>query len=165
MVVVMFAWQKLTDARGRKRTPCSIRKACISSGYAREFLVRPDETGRFWSSAWFVGLIYAILMMIFGEFTGVLLGIDISMDILSVPGQVQFWFYAISFGGAMGVINKFYGWRNPTATLRALTRAGLCASCGYKIDDIEPDADGCTVCPECGGAWRLRSKDGTAAQD
>jgi len=31
----------------------------------------------------------------------------------------------------------------------------LCASCGYGLHDavIEPDA--CTICPECGAAWRL----------
>lgn len=155
MVVVMFAWQKLTDARGRKWSPCSIRQACITSGQARVVLVRENETGRFWSSAWFMGLLYAILMMFFGELTGVLFGIDISMSILSVPGQVQFWGYAISFGGAMGLINKFYGWRNASAAVQAMSRAGLCASCGYRIDEIEPEADGCTVCPECGGAWRV----------
>lgn len=156
MVVVMFAWQKLVDARGRKWSPCSIRQACIASGYSREFLVRDDETGRFWSNALILGLVYAILMMLFGELTGVLFGIDISMDFLSLPGQVQFWGYAISFGGAIGLINKFYGWRDASAAVQAMSRAGLCASCGYRIDEIEPEDDGCTVCPECGAAWRLQ---------
>ena len=30
-----------------------------------------------------------------------------------------------------------------------------CPSCLYGIRDIEPDPDGCTICPECGAAWRL----------
>lgn len=156
---MMFAWQKLVDARGRKWSPCSIRQACIASGYSREFLVREDETGRFWSNALILGLVYAILMMLFGELTGALLGINISLNFLSLPGQVQFWVYAISFGGAMGFINKFYGWRNSAAAVRAMTRAGLCPACAYRIHGCEPEADGCTVCPECGAAWRLGHED------
>lgn len=34
-------------------------------------------------------------------------------------------------------------------------RARQCAACGYPIGDLPPADDGCTVCPECGGAWRL----------
>ncbi|MGH7244406.1 MAG: hypothetical protein ACREJD_13425 [Phycisphaerales bacterium] len=33
---------------------------------------------------------------------------------------------------------------------------GTCAGCRYDLRDIEPAADGCTVCPECGGAWKLQ---------
>ena len=32
---------------------------------------------------------------------------------------------------------------------------GCCASCGYSLKGIHADADGCTVCPECGAAWKL----------
>lgn len=31
---------------------------------------------------------------------------------------------------------------------------GHCPACLYRIADLEPDHDGCIVCPECGGAWR-----------
>lgn len=37
---------------------------------------------------------------------------------------------------------------------RILLADGLCACCGYTLADIPEDADGCVVCPECGGAWR-----------
>jgi hypothetical protein len=30
---------------------------------------------------------------------------------------------------------------------------GRCPACAYPICALEPAADGCTVCPECGGAW------------
>lgn len=39
------------------------------------------------------------------------------------------------------------------ATFRLLR--GLCAGCRYSIAAISPDPDGCTVCPECGAAWKL----------
>ncbi len=30
-----------------------------------------------------------------------------------------------------------------------------CPSCGYRLLGAPPEGDGCTVCPECGAAWRL----------
>lgn len=30
-----------------------------------------------------------------------------------------------------------------------------CGSCLYQLDGINPDPDGCTLCPECGAAWKL----------
>jgi len=32
--------------------------------------------------------------------------------------------------------------------------AGLCGSCGQALKGLLPESDGCTVCPECGAAWR-----------
>ncbi len=51
-----------------------------------------------------------------------------------------------------------YGWivhRRPEPT--AWLGLGLCPACGYSIAEIEPEEDGCRVCPECGSAWRLPS--------
>jgi len=39
--------------------------------------------------------------------------------------------------------------------VRIVTRHGFCASCGYALADIPAAPDRCTVCPECGSAWRL----------
>ncbi len=36
----------------------------------------------------------------------------------------------------------------------ALLANDFCPGCGYGIGDIRPEHDGCTVCPECGAAWR-----------
>ncbi len=30
----------------------------------------------------------------------------------------------------------------------------LCPACGYKLDGLSPDPDGCTTCPECSAAWK-----------
>ncbi len=32
---------------------------------------------------------------------------------------------------------------------------GRCPTCQYSMASLVAEADGCTVCPECGGAWRL----------
>ncbi len=39
--------------------------------------------------------------------------------------------------------------------VRAYVADGFCGSCGFTIRGLEPEADGCRVCPECGCAWRL----------
>jgi hypothetical protein len=40
-----------------------------------------------------------------------------------------------------------------------LRSLGFCASCGYDLRSLTPAPDGCTVCPECGAAWRLPAVD------
>lgn len=32
---------------------------------------------------------------------------------------------------------------------------GRCPACQYEISGCAAEADGCTVCPECSGAWRM----------
>jgi hypothetical protein len=34
-----------------------------------------------------------------------------------------------------------------------------CAACGYRLEGVLAEQDGCTVCPECGAAWKLESLD------
>lgn len=38
---------------------------------------------------------------------------------------------------------------------RTIVKHGHCASCGYSLADIPPAEDRCTLCPECGSAWRI----------
>ncbi len=40
---------------------------------------------------------------------------------------------------------------------KVLTMRGCCGACGYGIQHVASEPDGCRVCPECGGAWRLRT--------
>jgi predicted Zn-ribbon and HTH transcriptional regulator len=37
---------------------------------------------------------------------------------------------------------------------RVIVKHGYCGSCGYSLTELEAAGDGCTVCPECGSAWR-----------
>ncbi|MFN5945625.1 MAG: hypothetical protein ACK5ZG_10940 [Phycisphaerae bacterium] len=37
----------------------------------------------------------------------------------------------------------------------ALASRDLCRACGYDMQRLPPEADGCARCPECGAAWRL----------
>lgn len=49
---------------------------------------------------------------------------------------------------------RTYRWLTTLGCLRALVSAGFCGSCGYSIAGISAQSDGCTICPECGAAWR-----------
>lgn len=33
-------------------------------------------------------------------------------------------------------------------------RYGHCAGCGYALQDLQTEHDGCIVCPECNAAWK-----------
>jgi hypothetical protein len=47
------------------------------------------------------------------------------------------------------------GARQRRAAAEAIAGEGLCPGCLYKLSDLPEEADGCRVCPECGGAWRV----------
>jgi hypothetical protein len=37
----------------------------------------------------------------------------------------------------------------------AMRAAGICPACGYELKGLPMESKGFTLCPECGGAWRL----------
>ncbi len=43
---------------------------------------------------------------------------------------------------------------SPRQAARAMVGLSLCPSCARPLDGLPIDADGCAVCPECGGSWR-----------
>jgi hypothetical protein len=65
-----------------------------------------------------------------------------------VLGQLVFLGSAIWYGSRL------------TARVRieAILDESICPSCRYPIGDIPAAEDGCTVCPECGAAWRLPAR-------
>lgn len=46
-------------------------------------------------------------------------------------------------------------WSDGRTAKSSCLAACICPSCGYQLTEIPRQADGCTVCPECGAAWRL----------
>ena len=53
------------------------------------------------------------------------------------------------------VSTPFVRWYWNPVVVMALLRDRLCASCGYPLAANGTGDDGCTVCPECGAAWKL----------
>lgn len=42
---------------------------------------------------------------------------------------------------------------------RLTTLPPVCLACVYDLTGVPTDPDGCTVCPECGAAWKLAPRD------
>ena len=41
------------------------------------------------------------------------------------------------------------------ASMNGFAALGRCGLCGYTLRGLQEEDDGCTICPECGAAWRL----------
>lgn len=68
------------------------------------------------------------------------------------------WRWAVAVAAAVGVVYACgaSACARENDIQRRIGRASaLCAACGYSIAEIEPEEDGCRVCPECGSAWRM----------
>ncbi len=60
----------------------------------------------------------------------------------------------------LGVVVAVFAWsvwpgRVGRTVARDRVARGSCGSCGYWIRGLRIEGDGCTVCPECGSAWRI----------
>lgn len=44
---------------------------------------------------------------------------------------------------------------NPLSIVEAMLLERRCPSCAHSLEGLNPAADDCTICPECGSAWRL----------
>lgn len=69
---------------------------------------------------------------------------------------------AIGFAGVIvsGVLFWHFWYKRRRAVFeRRLVERGrearACPACGYGLGECAAAEDGCTVCPECGGAWNL----------
>ena len=152
---MMFAWQKLVDARGARHRCCPVHKAYRAYGKSRSDIIWRGNTCSFWLSL--LGFSFLIYVPALALTRLLLLSIGLSMNGLKVStddaGRLLFgWLF---FGLLFGLFLNRYAWKNPQRAVLAMTQVGLCPSCAYRIDEIGPEPDGCTVCPECGGAWRL----------
>ena len=75
-----------------------------------------------------------------------------------VGGPVDFLFQilvAIVVGMCLWfvLLNRVRSWRFPQIAEIFLAE-GFCAACGYDLQDLGAESDGCIVCPECRGAWK-----------
>ena len=149
-----FAWQKLTDERGVKCRCCQLPQACKASGKTRSEIIQRGDMSSFWGPFLWIGCLIVCLSLI-GILLFPIVGIPVTEIQINRESAFGFLFGWIFHGTIFGFLASRYIWKNRTAAARAMMRTGLCPACAYQIHDIEPDPDGCTVCPECGAAWRL----------
>ncbi len=89
---------------------------------------------------------------------GVFVGIPLAVGPVVWLNAPKWWpiTFLISAGGT---IRWWYHQRMRTmnaADAASLHKSrGRCATCAYSLRGLPREPDGCTVCPECGAAWRL----------
>ena len=93
--------------------------------------------------ATFIGFVTILFLLLRAGLFGPKLGVTLLVCFLS------FGFGQIFFPGR-AFARKLSKWR--------LGR-GACAACGYALEGVHTEQDGCTVCPECGAAWKLGESD------
>jgi hypothetical protein len=140
----------LIDHRGNPAELCGTHNLPENAGSKLFGLVhgagekRPERVVL--SSAFTFGIVAFLQPMLFGSFKGARLSTVIGWMVAA----------AIAVFLQVMVASMFRSHSYRKAGLACL-RAGLCPSCGYDIATHAPEGDGCTVCPECGAAWRLRA--------
>lgn len=149
----------ITDARGAERpafagdTPLG-RLRDRSHFPAEDFvrvraaLASPTWGGRH-ADAWWMQLIQLGLWIVGATVIGGLLLFSKHWRFGIVGGAFFVW-------GAWHVITgrSRLPERDAGARTEALLAVRRCPSCAYSLHG-GPESDGCTVCPECGAAWRL----------
>ncbi len=148
------------DCRGDRQIVLPIKSVVKGSGIKRSALATPKDTVSFWKMFFLCGASFAITMiLVFVGFSFAMerwLGTDLGRYLLrDWPMQIAIYF--VIYGGIIGRVYSRTMWRNPEHGQAAILRAGLCPACVYQIGDIPAESDGCTVCPECGAAWRMGS--------
>lgn len=65
-------------------------------------------------------------------------------------------FLLIGAAGGVVLSGIFRDHLNPVRSIKT------CGGCNYPLVKLPVERDGCRVCPECGGAWRVPRSGGTA---
>lgn len=138
-----------SDSAGAARDRAAVEAAALRGLSAVAALVA------FWSFAVFVwGLLLVIpgvLVLGVSWLVARASGLPMAAVVLGVMGglYIAWWVLRLTLG-------KWRRTQRIRAQLSGLLRRDCCGSCGYPLRSIEVDADGCRVCPECGGAWNTR---------
>ncbi len=144
---------RTTDHRGRR---CSIRDPAwvivrLPDGEAaRRFAARLNARVRF----------RADLLVVFA---GLVLGIVASTALTMLSSSPEPWWIRVGLGvlmvflgGALGALLAGPLSAHETRhVVRVYLSERICPSCAYPLAGVRLEPDGCTVCPECGTAWRL----------
>lgn len=98
-----------------------------------------------------------------------LVGLWLAAGLFLIPGVIGFleerhgvFMLLMMVGGLLGV----FGAMRPGMLVReyaqrrrdfrdTLRADPYCVACGYHLEGVSAEGDGCIVCPECGAAWRL----------
>jgi len=121
---------------------------------------RPDtRSGVLW--AWVMQTVYALAItaMVYGTF---LIGFFGAWNWIAI---------AMTFAGLWLIMFLVQVWvwrrsdrKNDELCAVIYEHPAYCAACWYPLEG-RVEHDGCTVCPECGGAWLVGEMSGTSTQE
>lgn len=123
-------WSAISDQSSRRKI-----EETVAARVRAQRLIRPTTIYFALVGPLFVGLIFVPFFF------------DLPFD---------WWFFMWVLPAVM-----IWGWarvlRNAMARdlVKAYVQAGLCASCGYKLETQIVSEDGCSICSECGAAWKV----------
>ncbi len=160
-----------SDHRGKsvetRKLPREFRRQCPPTDFARRMRTRYWTAIAIWTplivlfigaTQWLGGMLL-LTQDRFVPLVSIFFPVDISRLLVTI-----FWalaFLAVSLLLPV-VVAMTTGWGILDPRYRAMVAAnGHCGACGYKIMDLQPERDGCTVCPECGSAWRCNEVEKT----
>lgn len=148
----------ITDDRGGQVKMGEVSFARLRSGnpFSRLVSLRADierKSGPKVESSETLGLVFvAAVFLVFGSFL-LLISISLLMGVLAIVLGIALL--------AAGITRKWTFRREVERSQHrfhnAWNETPLCLGCEYVLRGIPPEPDGCTVCPECGAAWRLTS--------
>lgn len=144
-------FDRIEDDRGRRWKPCEIARASKESGIDRFLIAPPTHRPEILKSAVRVGVIFTVAMIPVQSAIAWIQHGDpgLGIQIMLAP------LYLIGFGLPMGYFASARMWRSTAHARDAMLEYDLCPHCAHGLGGIPPEADGCTVCPECGSAWRI----------
>jgi len=144
------------DDRGR---PCGLPERLLDGPAAEA----DEEAETLWEDEYFLRRLdfwreplRAIETVVFAFGSVLVMGVPISTHwLLGWPRWIG---WAVGIGAMVTLLPLWMRWdrRERFGFAReSFLKRGVCPSCSYPLNRCPSDTDGCTVCPECGAAWRL----------
>lgn len=104
-----------------------------------------------------------ITTFVFGTLLGLGLNAWVAWEIEQSFGLSTTWSQIVKIIGNILVMGSltgvgslvFHGPRLQHARIAAALAVRRCPACTHNLEGVLSDPDGCTVCPECGAAWKL----------
>lgn len=147
------------DDRGkvfRRPQPVSLQMVMSKVELATflRLIEKPTPPNRTWFIRWMIRLSMVAIV------TAVVVGLGLTSAWIRIHwGAKEMWWFC--FGGGFAFVSVLLGLSSIresgwlTRYMRGMIPLRRCPVCTYNLSGLECEADGCTVCPECGAAWRL----------
>lgn len=138
---------RIRDDRGVLLRRRGSHKHKFGDGVSLSLLVAMTPRWASWCLA--IGVAYAFSMIMLE-----------SVMWLTVGNEPPQWL-AIPLVPCLGLLFWWFARPGARAMASQLLSKRVCAACQYEMGHIPASEDECTVCPECGGAWRLPAVPGS----